>query len=316
MPVPDFQTLMRPILAALEDGDEHTMENIRSVVAAAFDLSADDLAAALPSRRAKTFPNRVGWAITYLYRCGLVARPRRSVYAITQRGRDILQEHPERVDLGVLSQFPEFHEFRRPRSDPAAQPHDTAPGTPVVDAADDAATPEERIAAAYRELKTALAEELRDRILEQPPIFLEQLVLDVLRAMGYGGSGPDSAERLGQSGDEGIDGIIREDKLGLEQIYVQAKRWAADRTVGRPEIQRFVGGLHGQQASKGVFITTSSFSAEATDYAARINPRVVLIGGRELAELMIDHGVGVSVEQRFETKRIDSDYFGADATSV
>lgn len=303
---------MRPILVALQDGAEQTTEDIRRVLATEFHLRPEDLAAELPSRRAKTFPNRVGWATTYLYRCGLISRPRRSVYVITPRGRSVIEDHPDRVDLGVLSQFPEFHEFRRPRSDPAAKERDTHRAAPV----EVAATPEERIVGAYRELRSALAEELRDRILEQPPSFLEQLVLDVLYAMGYGGSRADATERLGQSGDEGVDGVIREDKLGLDQIYVQAKRWAPDRTVGRPEIQRFVGALHGQQASRGVFITTSSFSTDAIEYAARITPRVILVDGRELAELMIDHGVGVAVEHRFETKRIDSDYFATDAGAV
>lgn len=311
MAVPDFQTLMRPTLVILSDGQEHAVEEVRTRLAAEFALSEGDLEERLPSGRAKTFNNRVGWATTYLYRCGLVSRPRRSIYAVTERGLEVLEQHPERVDLGVLSQFEEFREFRRARSHPAtATAAPTTNGLPVEEA-----TPEERIAVAYGELRTAVAEELRDRILDQSPEFLEQLVLDVLRAMGYGGSRADAAERLGQSGDEGIDGIIREDKLGLDQIYVQAKRWAPNRTVGRPEIQRFVGALHGQRASKGVFITTSSFSPEAMDCAAHVVPRVILIDGHELAQLMIDHGVGVSVETRLDIKRIDSDYFSSDESS-
>lgn len=304
---------MRPILVALRDGAERSVEEVRAVLAAEFNLTAEDLAEQLPSGRAKTFNNRVGWATTYLYRCGLLARPRRSVYAITPRGETVLRQHVDRVDLGVLGQFEEFHEFRKARAAPA--PGDSRT---IAAAAGEhgVATPEERITSADQELRSALAEELRDRIVEQAPSFLEQLVLDVLYAMGYGGSRPNATERLGQSGDEGIDGIIREDKLGLDRIYVQAKRWATDRTVGRPEIQRFVGALHGQQASKGVFITTSSFSAEAIDYASHINPRVILIDGRELAQLMIDHGVGVAVMNRFEIKRIDSDYFAAESSSV
>ena len=311
MAVPDFQTLMRPTLAILSDGNEHSVEDLRTHIAESFGLSESDLEERLPSGRAKTFNNRVGWATTYLYRCGLVSRPRRSIYGITERGRAVLEQNPERVDLAVLSQFEEFHEFRRPRADPAGSTE--APAATALRSED--ATPEERIAAAYGELRVAVAEELRDRILDQPPEFLEQLVLDVLRAMGYGGSRSDAAERLGQTGDEGIDGILREDKLGLDQIYVQAKRWAPARTVGRPEIQRFVGALHGQRASKGVFITTSSFSAEAIEFAAHVVPRVILIDGHELAQLMIDHGVGVATETRIEIKRIDSDYFSADGTA-
>jgi restriction system protein len=310
--VPDFQSLMQPILRLLEDGEQHSVSELRAMLADQLQLTAKDLEERLPSGRAKTFNNRVGWATTYLYRCGLVARPRRSVYARTDRGHAVLSQHPHRVDLQVLSQFSEFHEFRRARNDRIRESAQPSRANDSAAAIEDESTPEERMVAAHTELQSALAEELRDLILDQPPEFLEQLVLDVLRAMGYGGARADAAERLGQSGDEGIDGVIREDRLGLDQIYVQAKRWALGRTIGRPEIQRFVGALHGQRASKGVFITTSSFSSEATEYAAHVTPRVVLIDGRELAQMMIEHGVGVSVETQFEVKRVDSDYFGAD----
>jgi restriction system protein len=279
---------------------------VRQQLAEEFALTQADLDEELPSGRAKTFPNRVGWATTYLFRCGLIDRRRRSVYAITARGQEVLKNYPSRVDLGVLSQFPEFHEFRRAQTDVTK----TAPVR--VAQPDDAATPEERMSIAHVELRAALAAELLDRIVAKPPDFFEQLVLDVLAAMGYGGRRDDAAERLGQSGDEGVDGVIREDRLGLDQIYIQAKRWAFDRTVGRPEIQRFVGALHGQRASKGVFITTSSFSAEAAAYADGVTPRVILIGGRELAQLMIDYDVAVTLVSSWDIKRVDSDYFDAD----
>ena len=311
--VPDFQTLMRPLLEFFAEGDERPIQEAREVLAERFNLTDADLEEMLPSGRAKTFSNRVGWATTYLYRCGLLARRRRSVYAITARGRATLETHPDRVDLAVLSAFPEFHAFRRARTDPAAT---AGPPSSASADASEASTPEERIAAAHAELQAAVAAELLDRILAQSPTFFEQLVLDVLHAIGYGGSRQDSAERLGQSGDEGIDGVIREDRLGLDQIYVQAKKWALDRTVGRPEIQRFVGALHGQRATKGVFITTSSFSAEATAYSENVTPRVILVDGRELTQLMIDFGVAVTPVDRFEVTRVDSDYFEAEESAV
>lgn len=299
---------MRPVLALTEDGNEWAAASIRDAVISQFELSADEVAERLPSGRDTVVRNRVGWALTYLYRAGLLSRPRRSVYRITERGHDVLREHPVRVDNAVLGHFEEFQEFRsrdatpsRPRPDVSAQTE-----LPVADVA----TPEERAASAYRELRATLASDLLERVTEQSPEFFEDVVLDVLQAMGYGGSRDDAAERLGRSGDEGVDGVIREDTLGLDLIYVQAKKWA--NPVGRPEIQRFVGALHGQRASKGVFITTSSFSREAVTYADGVSPRVILVDGPELAELMIDHGVGVSVATTYEIKRIDLDYFEAD----
>lgn len=308
MPVPDYQTLMRPVLALSEDGEDWNAASIREAIISQFQLSPEDVEERLPSGRDTTLRNRVGWALTYLYRAGLLARPRRSVYRITDRGREVLRDHPERVDNSVLDLFEEFREFRS-RDAPPPRPRSEATAQAVLPVADDA-TPEERAASAYRELRAALASDVLERISEQSAEFFEQVVLDVLQAMGYGGSREDAAERLGKSGDEGVDGVIREDKLGLDLIYVQAKKWA--NTVGRPDIQRFVGALHGQRATKGVFITTSTFSREASEYADSVSPRVILVDGPELAQLMIDHGVGVSVATRYEIKRIDLDYFGVE----
>jgi len=220
----------------------------------------------------------------------------------------VLAQNPDRVDLRVLSQFDEFEEFRQ------AKPTTTGPEESPVPTGADEQTPEERIDTAHREMRSALAGELLDRIYDQSPEFFEQLVLDVLHGMGYGGSRDDAAERLGQSGDEGVDGVIREDRLGLDLIYVQAKRWK--NVVGRPEIQKFFGALHGQRATKGVFITTSSFSKEAMDYADGVTPRVILVDGKELAQLMIEHAVGVTVARRYEVKRLDLDYFVTDDEEV
>lgn len=311
MAVPDYQTLMRPVLAQTGDGREHTAAALRAAVTRELSLTTDDIAERLPSGRDTTLRNRIGWALTYLFRAGLLERPHRSVYRITARGQEVLQRHPDRVDNSVLETFEEFRAFRR-RNEGLA-----APGlSPAVAAEQDAATPEERAAAAYAELRESLATDLLERVREKPPAFFEDLVLDVLEAMGYGGSRADAAKRLGQSGDEGVDGVIREDKLGLELIYIQAKRWKDSSTVGRPEIQRFVGALHGQRASKGVFITTTGFSREAREYADGVSPRVILVDGPELAQLMIDHDVGVTVATRYEIKRVDSDYFELDEDSA
>ncbi len=302
--VPDFQTLMRPMLVSPEGGEDRTITSIRADLAERFSLDQAELDEMIPSGRVTTFQNRVGWAATYLYRTKLIDRPKRAVYRITDRGRQVLAENPERVDLKVLGQFEELADFRQAKSAPSHG--STADAIP----AEDEQTPEERIESAYRELSSALAAELLDRVLEQSPDFFEQLVLDVLHAMGYGGRRDDAAERLGQSGDEGVDGVIREDRLGLDLIYVQAKRWK--NVVGRPEIQKFFGALHGQRATKGVFITTASFSKEALDYADGVTPRVILVDGKELAKLMIEHDVGVTVARGYEPKRVDLDYFAVE----
>lgn len=297
---------MRPLLMSVIDGEDHSNVAIRSRLAAEFALTDDDLAEELPSGRTKTFNNRVGWATTYLYRTGLLERPRRSIYRITPRGRSVLDANPERVDLKVLAAFDEFHEFRQAKTDPRSTSESRET---VADATTSATgqTPEEQIDGAYRSLRAVLAADLLDRIHEQTPLFFEQLVLDVLRGMGYGGAHDGAVERLGQSGDEGVDGIIREDELGLDLIYVQAKRWR--NPVGRPEIQKFFGALHGKRATKGVFITTSTFSSEAAIYAESVTPRVILVDGTQLTRLMIEYDVGVSVTRTYKLKRVDLDYF-------
>lgn len=297
---------MRPLLALADDGEAHAIGDLRNALADEFELSEDDRAERIPSGRVTTLQNRVGWAATYLYRCGLLERPRRAHYRITERGRQVLGDNPDRIGLNVLRQFEEFHEFRQRTgsNDAAAEPPSTA--------TDETETPEERMEEAYGELRAELTAELLDRVREQSWQFFEDLVLHVLRAMGYGGLHGGS-DRLGRSGDEGVDGVIREDALGLDLIYVQAKKWANN--VQRPDIQRFYGALHGQRATKGVFITTSDFSPQAKEYAEGVTPRVILINGRQLAELMIHHGVGVTVEHAYEVKRLDLDYFVLDDDS-
>jgi restriction system protein len=216
---------------------------------------------------------------------------------------EVLEKNPDRVDLKVLGQFKELDEFRHPK--PSGNDQDQAPASES-----DEQTPEERIDSAYRELRSALAAEILDRVLDLTSERFEQLVLDVLHAMGYGGSRDSASERLGRSGDEGVDGVIREDPLGLDLIYVQAKKWKD--SVQRPEIQKFFGALHGKRATKGVFMTTSTFTKGAAEYADGVTPRLILVDGKELAQLMINHGVGVSVSRRYELKRVDHDYFATD----
>ena len=311
MPIPDSQTLMRPALSLLSDGEEWRVDRIRETLATQFDLTEAELEQRLPSGRQRTFTNRVAWALAHMKGAQMLDRPRRGVYRITQRGNQVLAEVPdtERVDRRVLSRFEEYQQFR---SSGTTSGNDIdGPGAAAGDV--HAGTPTERIQAAHSELRAALVADLLERVREQSPDFFEQLVLDVLQAIDDGGSREDAARRLGEAGDVGVDGVISEDMLGVDLIYVQAKRWA--NTVGRPEIQQFVGALKGQRASKGAFITTSSFSRDAVDYADSVNPRVILVDGKQVAELMFDHGVGVSVESSYDIKRVDLDYFGADEDS-
>jgi len=301
--IPDFQTIMRPLLVVLEDGQERTSTQIREALANEFSLSEEELAEMIPSGRAKIFANRVAWAMTHMYQARLLERPRRSVYRIAPRGIEVLAAQPSRVDLKILAQFDEYQSFR---TKGGATNANGATRNDLELASSDH-TPEEQIDAAYRSIRSALVAELLERVIDKPPRFFERLVLDVLRAMGYGGVGADSTSHLGQSGDEGVDGVIREDELGLDLIYVQAKRWS--KPVGRPEIQKFFGALHGKRASKGVFITTSSFTSEAAVYAEGVTPRIILVDGHQLAQLMVDYGVGVSTVETYELKRVNLDYF-------
>lgn len=307
MSVPDFQTLMLPVLRQLATGGDQAPVAVREAMAAVFQLTPEDLAELLPSGRQATFANRVAWALGYLKQAGLLESPRRGVYRVTERGRASLAENPDRIDIQYLMRFPEFVAFRTPAS--AAQPD----AEPTLDATrpDGASlTPDEQMRLGYARLRQSLTAQVLERVHQVTPKFFEELVVDLLVAMGYGGSREDAAAVVGRSGDEGIDGIIKEDRLGLDAIYVQAKRWKD--SVGRPEIQRFAGALQGQRARKGVFITTSSFRPDAKSYAANLQNTIVLIDGKELAELMIDHGVGVSEAAILKILKLDEDYFAED----
>lgn len=306
MPVPDFQTVMLPLLRDLEGGERQSLETV-DALALYFELSPEDRAQRLPSGKQTTFSNRIAWAKSHMKAAGLIDSPRRGVYRLTDRGRTVLAGNPSFVGMPLLNTYPEYVAFRQGTSSPR-EPR--TPGAPPEGAPIEVRTPDDLIEDGYSQLRAALIAELRERIAGMAPEGFEQLVVDVLSAMGYGGPQDNAGIVVGRGGDEGIDGLIKEDRLGLETIYVQAKRWQG--SVGRPEIQRFAGALQGQRARKGVFITSSSFTAEAKSYAATIQTTIVLVDGAQLADYMIDHGVGVTTAKRFEVKRVDSDYFAVE----
>lgn len=301
VPIPDFQTLMRPVLEMHFDGGDHESAEVIASMADRFELSADERAEMLPSGGQKLFNNRIAWSVTHMAQAGLLERPRRGVTRITDRGRKVLAEHPNRVDMKVLNLFAEYQEFRtrRRKAEQAAE-------EPELSAAD--APPLELIPQLITEAHTALADELVERLRQAPPQFLEHCVLKLLTRMGYGG--PEGEVRhLGGPGDEGMDGLIRQDPLGLDVVYVQAKCYAADRTVQRPDVQAFAGALQGAQASRGIFIATTRFSPGAIDFAEKVPSRIILIDGRRLGELMVAYDCGVQEAQTITIKKMDEDFF-------
>ena len=304
MAVPTYDQLMLPLLRLAGAGRASDLPTAEKLLAEEFQLSADDRALKLPSGQQTALRNRTGWASFYLMKAGLLNKPKRGFLEITSRGRDVLKSPPLNIDKAYLSTFPEFVEFLMGSS--TNQGANSQPASTMNSGAE-SVTPDEALQGAYQQLRGELASEVLERLLNVSPEFFEQIVVELLVAMGYGGSRRDAGERIGKSGDGGIDGIIKEDKLGLDAIYIQAKRWQG--SVGRPEIQKFVGALHGQRARKGVFMTTSVFSAEARDYVLNIDVKVVLLDGTQIANLMIDFGVGVTPVATYVVKRLDSDYF-------
>jgi restriction system protein len=301
--VPEFQTFLLPSLEFAADGQEHSLGELREHLAARFGLTSEDRSEVLPSGRQRRFDNRVAWAKVYLQRAAAIDSPKRAHFRINERGRSILAQGRSRIDIGFLEQFEEFREFRRAgRQEAGGTDGPESVARPLTNE-----TPEEALERAHQVLRSDLAIAILGKVKGSSPAFFESLVVELLLKMGYGGSRADAGRAIGGSGDEGIDGVISEDRLGLDTIYIQAKRW--DGTVGRPEIQKFVGALHGKRARKGVFITTGGFSAEAADYVSRIDPRVVLIDGKQLAEYMIDLDLGVTTRATYDVKRLDSDYF-------
>jgi restriction system protein len=303
MAIPDFQSIMLPLLQFSSDGKEHSVNEAVEWLAQHFALSQSERNELLPSGRQAILANRAAWAGTYFRKAGLLEKTGRAKFRITERGLQILQAHPDRVDIKVLNQFPEFVKFH------SAKHTDMGKSNGGIIESEPKLNPEEALESSYQDLRETLAEELLSRVLNASPKFLEQLVIDLMLAIGYGGSRKDAGQAIGGTGDDGIDGILKEDELGLDIIYLQAKRWARNRTIGRPEVQAFVGSLEGHRAKKGVFITTARYSAEARDYIARIEKKIVLIDGEQLAGLMIDHGIGVTEVNKYVIKKADSDYF-------
>jgi restriction system protein len=300
--IPDFQSLMLPALTVLGNASPRSTVEVREALAKQFDLAPEALAQMLPSGKQTTFANRVAWAYSYLKQAGLISSPKRGVYEISDRGRSVLTSKPARIDIAFLAQFPEFQAFRQSTATNVSATTALPPESLAA-----ALTPDEEIRTGYDRLRAALASQLLDRVKTVTPAGFEQLVVDLLVALGYGGSRKDAGQVVGGGGDEGIDGIIKEDRLGLDTIYVQAKRWQG--TVGRPEIQRFAGALQGQRARKGVFMTTSTFTTDARSYAAALQTTIVLIDGPMLAQLMMDAGIGVSEAETIRILRADEDYF-------
>jgi restriction system protein len=304
MAIPNYQALMLPILRFAGDGKEHSVREAIDRVSAELALTEGERTQMLPSGQQPTIDNRVNWAVSYLKKAGVLEATRRAHFRVTARGMEVIAEAPARVDVRFLERFPEFVEFRNLRNTRSTS---AGRGSVETTISVEEETPQEEIESAYQKLRNELASEIIQQVMGCSPAFFERLVIDLLLRMGYGGTRRDAGEAIGRSGDGGIDGIIKEDRLGLDVIYIQAKRWQG--SVGRPEIQKFVGALQGQRARKGIFITTSSFTSEATHYVSFIDTKVILIDGELLANLMIDHGVGVTTAVTYEIKRVDSDYF-------
>jgi restriction system protein len=300
MAVPEFQSMMLPMLKFLSDGQEHVAREVEDSLVAQMGLTDEDRNELLPSGRGLRLRNRIAWAKAHLKAAGLLESTRHGHFQISPLGLEALKQNPSEITLKYLDQFPghlAFHSKPNQEALPNPAPKESEVRSPI-----------ETLETSYQELRLNLAMELLEKVKSCSPRFFENLVVDLLVAMGYGGSRKDAGQAVGQSGDGGIDGIIKEDKLGLDAVYIQAKRW--ENTVGRPVVQAFAGSLEGQRARKGVFITTSQFSSDAKAYVDRIEKRIVLIDGEHLAQLMIEHGVGVAEVATYTVKRMDLDYFG------
>jgi len=304
MAVPDYQSLMLPLLkfAAEQDAEISTGDAV-DALGSGLRLTEDDLNEMLPSGLQSTFINRVGWASTFMKKSGLLEATRRGYYRITPRGKELLAKNPKAINVKLLKQYPEFLAFQQLKGTRTVEKKDS---TPSAEAA--TATPSEALENAYENLRDELADELLSRLKKSSPAFFERIVVELLVKMGYGGSRADAGKAIGKSGDGGIDGIIKEDKLGLNIVYIQAKRWD-NSAVGRPEVMQFAGALQAQKANKGILITTSRFTDDARNYVTQIGSKIVLIDGEQLTQLMIDHDVGVSTVSLYPVKRIDTDYF-------
>lgn len=305
MAVPSYQEFMFPVLKFLYDGKEHHVKEIHEAMALAFKLTPSDMEETLATQSRPTYMNRIGWALTYMKKAGLVDSPSRAHYVITTEGKKIVDSNVTTLDANYLKKYPSFVDFQA-RTGESTKPHDEK----TVDITADTETPFEKISAYANIIKTTICNELLSKILEQSPYFFEQLVVDLLLAMGYGNNREDAGRATKKTGDGGIDGLIKEDKLGLDTIYLQAKRYQIDNIIGRPVVQQFAGALLAEGAKKGVFITTSRFSKEAIQYAtSQQQATIILIDGEKLVDLMYEYNVGVSPEKTFTIKKVDYDYF-------
>ena len=294
---------MLPLLEFISDSKEHKMRNVTDELAIKLGVTEEEQKELLPSGVAPVFYNRTAWAKTYLKKAGLIDSPKQGIVVISKRGLEVLKKKPSSINVKFLKQFNEFVEFQTSKREDGVIETDSNEDQSIQ-------TPEESLETAYQKIRKSLASELINKVVELSPAFFEKLVVELLVKMGYGGSIKDAGKAMGKSGDEGIDGTIKEDKLGLDIIYIQAKRWKPGNVVGRPELQKFVGALAGQGAKKGIFITTSNFTKEAIEYTPRNETKIVLIDGSQLAQLMIDYNLGCTTQQTYEVKKIDSDYFG------
>lgn len=303
MAIPTYDEFMYPLLQTIADGEEYKFRDLIEILSEKFDLTEEEKTELLPSGQQAIVDNRIGWAKTYLKKAGLLVYPKRAHVEITDRGKQVLKSNIDSIDRDFLMRFDEFEKFQTVKNqNDSKKTHES--GT-----SDDDLTPEEIIENAYLAIKSSLSDELISKIMDLSPVFFERLVVDLIVKMGYGGSRKDAGKATKQSNDGGIDGIIKEDKLGLDEIYIQAKRWNPDGTVGRPEIQKFIGALAGEGAKKGIFITTANFSKGAKEFAPRNETKVVLIDGERLTDLMIEYNLGVSTQASYSLKRLDSDYF-------
>jgi restriction system protein len=309
MPIPDYQTLMLPVLRLAAKGEQRVAD-VADHLADEFGLSPGERETLLPSGRQRVLNNRIHWAKFYMSKAGLISSPARGRFVATEEGLKLLATNPDQINVALLMQLPSFREFYKSEREPAADNADVVLDDKAIKSG--SITPEEQIERAYQALQAALRADLLERIAQNTPSFFEQVIVDLLVAMGYGGSHKNAASQLGRSGDGGVDGVINEDRLGLDRVYVQAKRFGRGNTVGRPEVQAFVGSLVGLGATKGVFVTTSTFSPQARDFVRHLSQRVILLDGQNLADLMIEHGVGVRTSRAIEFKRLDEDFFSED----
>lgn len=301
--IPDYQSIMLPLLRFISDNKEHKMRDVTDRLAIQLGVTEDEKKELLPSGAAPVFYNRTAWAKTYLKKAGLIDSPKQGIVVITKRGLEVLKKNPKSIDVKFLKQFSEFIEFQTTKRE-----DETIVTGQIED--NSAETPEEALETAYQKIRKSLAQDILNKVITLSPGFFERLVVELLVKMGYGGSIKDAGRAIGKSGDEGIDGTIKEDKLGLDIIYIQAKRWQPGNVVGRPELQKFVGALAGQGAKKGIFITTSTFTKDALEYVPKNETKIVLIDGQLLSQYMIDYNLGVTSVNSYEVKRMDSDYFG------